>query len=126
MIKHNFVDVIPEMIPENEIFISMEHNTCIHLCACGCGHEVVTPLSPRDWKISYDGESVSLSPSIGNWNFKCQSHYWIKNGVVVWAEKWSPSKIKIERQKDLNNKKSYYQSKDKRKWYEKIYDRVFS
>lgn len=126
MIKHRFVNAIPETIPENEIFISIEHNTCIHLCACGCGYEVVTPLSPRDWRVTYDGASISLTPSIGNWNFKCQSHYWIKNGEIVWADQWSPAKVEFGRQTDLNNKKRYYGKQDKRRWYEKIYDKIFN
>jgi Family of unknown function (DUF6527) len=34
----------------------------------------------------FDGRSISLDPSIGNWGFQCRSHYWIKNNRVVWAE----------------------------------------
>ena len=37
-------------------------------CCCGCGEEVVTPFSPAQWQMSFDGEAVSLHPSIGNWN----------------------------------------------------------
>jgi len=34
---------------------------------------VVTPLSPTGWSLIFDGETVSLYPSIGNWNFPCRS-----------------------------------------------------
>ena len=60
---------------------------------CGCGNEVVTPLSPSDWELNYNGESISLHPSIGNWSFDCQSHYWVRNNEIVWAEKWSKERI---------------------------------
>jgi len=61
--------------------------TVVHKCCCGCGNEVVTPLSQTDWQLSFDGESISLYPSIGNRNFKCKSHYWIKNNNVIWCKK---------------------------------------
>lgn len=54
-------------------------------------------LNPKDWKLTYDGETVSLHPSIGNWSFNCQSHYWIRHSKVVWSEKWSKKKIEFNR-----------------------------
>jgi hypothetical protein len=42
---------------------------------CGCGKKVVLPLHPTHGKLTYDGETVSLSPSVGNWSFPCESHY---------------------------------------------------
>jgi hypothetical protein len=60
----------------------------------------VTPLSPLDWKLIYDGESISLDPSIGNWSFKCRSHYWIRQGRVVWAPRWSRDQIAAGREAD--------------------------
>jgi hypothetical protein len=53
----------------------------------GCGEKVVTPLSPAEWQLSYDGEAISLHPSIGNSRFPCGLHYWVKRGQVVWAPK---------------------------------------
>jgi acyl-CoA reductase-like NAD-dependent aldehyde dehydrogenase len=41
--------------------------------------------SGQRWRLSFDGESISLSPSIGNWNFPCESHYWITASQVRWA-----------------------------------------
>ena len=57
------------------------------LIPTGCGGRVVTPLSPDDWRLTYDGDTVSLWPSIGNWAFACQSHYWIRSDQIVWAPK---------------------------------------
>jgi hypothetical protein len=94
----NFVELMPKEIEDGVLYISMEYATAIHLCACGCGNKVVTPLSPKDWKLTFDGDSISLSPSIGNWNFDCKSHYWIKNNNVRWDNSWpnestSPKKV---------------------------------
>ena len=83
--KHEFVTAIPEKLKEHTLYVSMEYSTAAHKCACGCGHEINTPLSPRDWKLTFDGESVSLNPSIGNWGLPCRAHYFIKGGRVSWA-----------------------------------------
>ena len=70
-----FVMSIPDSLAERTLYVSMEYATVTHKCCCGCGLEVVTPLSPTDWKLTFDGVSVSLDPSIGNWSFPCRSHY---------------------------------------------------
>jgi hypothetical protein len=75
---------------------------------CGCGNEVVTPLSPTDWKLTFDGKTVSLYPSIGNWNFECQSHYWIKKNRIEFADHWSQKEILGGRKSDSNTKNVYY------------------
>lgn len=82
-LQHEFVEFIPETLDHAKIYISMEFATASHQCCCGCGREVVTPFSPRDWNMTFDGEAVSLSPSIGNWKFRCRSHYFIRRGHVV-------------------------------------------
>lgn len=126
-INHKFVEAIPEKLEDNVLYISIEHDTCLHLCCCGCKNEVVTPLSPHDWKLTYDGESVSLSPSIGNWNFKCQSHYWIKSNNIVWANMWSMDEIEENRKEDYQKKKEHFtKSKKKKKWYDKLFESLFS
>ncbi|WNK00450.1 DUF6527 family protein [Thalassospiraceae bacterium LMO-JJ14] len=91
--NHEFVEFIPEKLAERTIYVSINYATATHKCACGCGAEVVTPISPTDWKLMFDGRSVSLHPSIGNWSLKCRSHYWIKNDRISWAEDWSPERV---------------------------------
>ncbi|MFH9405198.1 DUF6527 family protein [Streptomyces sp. NPDC017638] len=78
----------------------MPYRTCGHLCCCGCGEEVVTPLSPAQWSLTYDGESVSLTPSIGNWSLSCRSHYWIRAGRVHWSHRYSAAEIDQNRDRD--------------------------
>lgn len=95
--RHEFVEYIPRELIERVLYISIPFATATHLCACGCGHEVVTPLTPADWRLTFDGESVSLAPSIGNWSLACRSHYWIDRGSVRWAEQWSDERIHFSR-----------------------------
>jgi hypothetical protein len=76
---------VPEDLEDEIVYVSLPFSTVIHKCCCGCGHEVVTPLSRSGWKLTFDGESISLDPSIGNWALPCRSHYWIENNRVYWA-----------------------------------------
>jgi len=110
-ISHKFVELIPDQIENGIIYISIKYCTAIHKCCCGCHEEVVTPLSPTDWQLIFDGKSISLYPSIGNWNFDCKSHYWITNNRVEWDRKWSGKEINAGRRKDYSNKRKYYTKK---------------
>lgn len=84
-LKHCFVEYIPEQLDSGVLYISMEYATAAHLCCCGCGKEVITPFTPTDWSMTFNGETVSLSPSIGNSNFSCHSHYFIQHGQAIKA-----------------------------------------
>jgi hypothetical protein len=93
VLHHEFVEFIPEQLNDGTIYVSITYATVAHRCCCGCGNEVITPLSPTDWKLLFDGQSISLDPSIGNWSFDCKSHYWIKRNEVKWAERWSQEEV---------------------------------
>jgi hypothetical protein len=99
-VRHEFVDYVPSELADGTIYVSVEYATAVHACCCGCGHKVVTPFHPAQWKLTFDGESISLDPSVGNWNLPCSSHYWIKNNRVRWAGAWSDDKIAAGRRRD--------------------------
>ena len=82
-LQHRFVKFIPDELEDGVIYVSMEYKTVTHRCCCGCGEKVVTPLSPAGWELTFNGQSVSLSPSIGGGT--CNSHYFIRSGRVQWA-----------------------------------------
>lgn len=110
-LKHEFIEYVPEDLKDGTLYVSLTFATVVHRCCCGCGHEVVTPLSPTDWKMTFDGESISLDPSIGNWSFDCKSHYWIENSTVRWARRWSQKEIDAGRAYDRSAKKRYFDSR---------------
>lgn len=93
-IQHEYVEFIPARLEEGQLYISQKYRTATHLCCCGCGMEVVTPLNPAKWQLSDHGASVSLYPSIGNWSFPCRSHYWISHGRIRWAGAMSDRQIR--------------------------------
>jgi hypothetical protein len=108
-----FVEFVPTNPAPGVLYVSTEYCTAVHACCCGCGRKVVTPLGPTDWRVSARGTTVSVYPSVGNWNFPCQSHYWIWDGAVVWAEQWTPEKIAAGRRADQRRKDAYYRQQAK-------------
>lgn len=107
-ISYKFVSLIPDELDEGVLYISLDYNIAVHKCACGCGEEVVTPIAPDGWSMIYNGEAISLTPSIGNWSYKCKSHYWIKENKIIWAEMWTDEQIKRNRKKDKKGKKRFF------------------
>jgi hypothetical protein len=85
-LQHRFVEFLPDKLEAGILYISMQYATASHKCCCGCGRDVVTPISPTDWQLMFDGKTISLKPSIGNWSYPGRSHYWIKGNRVVWEE----------------------------------------
>ncbi len=110
---HKFVEFVPDDIEEGILYISMEYKTATHNCICGCGSRVVTPLTPKDWKLTYDGKSISLYPSIGNWNFPCKSHYWIKKNKIEHSYSW------LEKESNDRKEPLKKQKKKTRNWFKK-------
>lgn len=107
-ISHEFVDFIPSQLDDGILYVSIPYATAVHRCACGCGNKVVTPISPAQWQLLYDGESVSLTPSIGNWQFPCHSHYWIRHDQVRWSRQWTDEEIAAGRRHDAQDLENYF------------------
>lgn len=107
-IEHQFVEIIPEVLEDRVLYVSIRFATVLHKCCCGCETEVVTPLGPTDWRLTFDGRTVSLDPSIGNWSLPCQSHYWVKRNRVEWAPRWSREQVERGRKRDRRAKLEHF------------------
>ncbi|MCG8604742.1 hypothetical protein MJD09_07065 [bacterium] len=63
------------------------------LCPCGCKQVLHMNLLEDEypfWKVQrHDDGSISLSPSIRR-KRDCQSHFWFRNGQVIWCHDSSP------------------------------------
>lgn len=99
-ITPQFVELIPREIQDGFLYISEKYGTASHLCCCGCGMKVVTSLSPARWQLYREGNLVTLHPSIGNWDFPCRSHYWIRKNRVVWSGAMSQQKVQRVKDRD--------------------------
>lgn len=109
-IEPSFVEFIPADPAERTLYISIPYATTAHRCACGCGEKVVAPLTPTDWRLNFDGDTVSLHPSIGNWSFPCQSHYFIRRNRIDWARAMSRESIEAGRARDARAKQRYFET----------------
>jgi hypothetical protein len=85
-LRPEYVEFIPDDPAAGILYISEKYRVAIHLCPCGCGNQVVTPLEPgRGWDLSGEKGVVTLRPSIGSWNLPCRSHYFITANSVQWS-----------------------------------------
>ena len=107
-LEHRFTAIIPDRLEPGILYVSMEYATGAHSCCCGCGEEVITPFTPTDWRMEFDGETISLSPSVGSWTLPCRSHYIIKRGKVIEAGRWSDEAVEAERRRDRASKARFY------------------
>jgi hypothetical protein len=107
-IRHEFIELVPGILEPDTLYISIKYKGMVHLCFCGCGRKVVTPLSPTGWELTFDGREVSVYPSIGNWNFPCRSHYWITKSHIEWANQWTDKQIAWGYARDREAKREFY------------------
>lgn len=112
-LRHAFVENAPEQLEPGVLYVSLRYNTALHLCCCGCGAEVVTPISPTDWQLVYNGVAVSLFPSVGSWQLPCRSHYWVRYGRVEWSYQMTQAEIDAGRRRDAALKAMYFEGRAK-------------
>ncbi len=99
-IQHRYVEFIPKELDEGILYISQRFKTASHLCCCGCGSKVVTPLNPAKWRVINHKSTVSLSPSIGLGALPCRSHYWIRHSRIDWCPNMTDAQTSRARQAD--------------------------
>lgn len=106
---------MPKELKPGVLYVSEEFGTAAHLCACGCGAKIRTPLGPTDWKLEETESGPTLRPSVGNWQQACQSHYWIYRGKIEWSDKWTPEQITWGRRAEEERRRAYYNVLDRQR-----------
>lgn len=101
------VEYIPKEIETATLYVSERFQVAVHLCACGCGEKVVTPLGATEWSFTEKSGKPSLYPSIGNWQIPCRSHYWIRNGEIQWSYQWTEAEIKQGWENEQKRREQY-------------------
>ncbi|AZU57582.1 DUF6527 family protein [Ralstonia sp. 22086] len=102
------VELAPRVLQPGRLYISPKYRAAVHLCCCGCGEKVVTPLSPAEWRIELAQGRATLYPSIGNGSMTCRSHYWIRDNRVIWTAQLSKSRVKAVFTRDQRDLESMY------------------
>lgn len=102
------VHYMPKRLAPGILYVSYEFGTAAHLCACGCGEKVRTPLGATEWTIKEHATGPSLWPSVGNWQRPCKSHYVIAEGEIVWAPRWSDAQVSSGRAREQHRREAYF------------------
>ena len=108
------VHYMPKDLSPGVLYVSEEFGAAAHLCACGCGAKVRTPLGLTEWSLEETDGKPTLRPSVGNWQQACQSHYLITGGEVVWAERWTAEQIADGRRREEECRREYYDALDRK------------
>ncbi len=109
------VQYMPKELKPAVLYVSGEFDIAMHLCPCGCGSKVKTPLGPTEWSVEETKRGPSLRPSVGNWQQPCQSHYWIDGGEILWAAKWTPEQIASGRLHEEERRHAYYDALNRKR-----------
>ena len=115
------VRTMPVQLDSGVLYVSEEFETAAHLCACGCGSKVRTPLGPAEWTFTDHPEGPSLDPSIGNWQRPCKAHYWIDNGRVKWSVRWSAEQIAAGRAIEQLRRDRHYARRYPKPWWARLW-----
>ena len=108
------VEFMPKALEPGVLYVSEKYSTAAHLCACGCGEKVRTPIGPAEWSLEYGRRGPTLSPSIGNWQRPCRSHYHIVDGRVHWAGQLSEVEVAAGRRGEQIRRQQYYDGRRRR------------
>jgi len=112
--RTQLVRFMPATLEPGVLYVSNEFGIAAHLCACGCGAKIRTPLSPTDWQFDNTDAGPTLYPSIGNWQQQCQSHYFITAGEVIWMEQWTPEQIAAGRRGEERRNQRYFEQRQRK------------
>jgi len=88
-ITFEYVEFIPEERKEKIIYISEKYGVTVHNCLCGCGGKTILPIDciidgqDLGWKlIKEPNDKISFTPSVGNFQMPCKSHYIITKNIA--------------------------------------------
>ena len=79
--KIDLVPALSSMFP-GILYYDKQSGLSFHKCACGCGDIIILE---HNYKWNIDENTITISPSIGRMTAPCKSHYFIRNGKVVWC-----------------------------------------
>ena len=115
------VHYMPKELQHGFLYVSEKHESAVHLCACGCGSTVTTPITANRWSFKDSAHGPSLWPSVGNWEQPCRSHYIIEDGDIVWCKSWTPEEVMEGRAHEKAKRERYY-DKLYAPWYRRFWN----
>lgn len=116
------VDFMPKDLQPGILYYAEEFGAAAHLCACGCGSKIRTPIDETEWRLDEGPNGPSLSPSVGNWQKPCRSHYFIRDGAVLWCAAWSEEGIEAGRKREHERRVAHLDRKYPKKKRRRFWD----
>jgi Family of unknown function (DUF6527) len=110
-IRLEAVEFMPAQLEAGVLYASKKYRTAAHLCACGCGEKVRTQLGPLGWSLTKGRSGPTLYPSIGNWQKPCRSHYYIRDGCVIWQPGWTDAEVLEGRRAEEARRDAHFQKR---------------
>lgn len=112
------------------LYVSKEFGIAGHLCACGCGNRIMTPLGAAEWAIKTKNDRISMWPSIGNGQLQCKSHYIIRNSKIIWCHSMTDDWTKTDLERAEKKRKHYFNQQNWwnrfRNWIKKLLQGVLN
>ncbi|MBK9391886.1 MAG: hypothetical protein IPN68_17460 [Bacteroidetes bacterium] len=118
------VRYLPSELESGLLYFSEEYGIAGHLCPCGCGSKIITPIGPTDWSLEEKDGKATLYPSIGNWQIPCRSHYWIIKGRIKWSYQFTDDQIRLGRRNEEERAIAYYKKLDNKRRKKTIFWRI--
>jgi hypothetical protein len=115
-IRLEAVEFMPAQLESGVLYVSKKYRTAAHLCACGCGEKVRTQLGDLGWSLTKGRSGPTLYPSIGNWQKPCRSHYFIRDGRVLWQRNWTDEEVLRGRWAEEVRRDAYFQTRNESWW----------
>ncbi|WP_415860303.1 DUF6527 family protein [Pseudomonas aeruginosa] len=67
---------------------------------------------PTEWRLEDTQDGPSLSPSVGNWQQSCRSHYWIWRGEVECHGDWTEAQVQAGRRHEHHRREKYFAARE--------------
>lgn len=123
-IELQHVQYMPKTLEPGVLYFAEEFGAAAHLCACGCGTKIRTPIAPTEWAIYEGPKGVTIRPSVGNWQHPCRSHYLITDGEIEWCKEWTEAEIEAGRQREVARRTEYYAAQKKPGFFRRLWRRL--
>lgn len=111
-----YVEFMPAHLEKGVLYVSEKYKTAAHLCACGCGEKIRTQVGDLGWELTEGRAGPTLYPSIGNWQKPCRSHYFIRNGKVMWAGDWTEEEVLRGRRAEEKKRDAHFHVSHEDRW----------
>jgi hypothetical protein len=83
---------LPHQVGPQEFHYSNRFQMAAMACPCGCGHRILLNLADQH-ALEVRRGRPTVTPSILVADARCLSHFWLTDGRVIGAEKWSAAEV---------------------------------